>query len=411
MRLHPMLASLTRHKLVVLLMILTTALTSAVVTNVAVMIFHRLTLLRSPSGVQESRVITIDTSSITPVVSDKKAKPRNYLPDYEADVAVLQAIEGVTAVATVSGLPFEGGMGVDISSGPDTKVDEGFQSTAYLAGPGTLKALGMQLVRGRDFVGTEYLPAKGMSNVENVSEVIVSRALAGHLFHGGDALGRLLYISGHPVQIVGVVDHLMNMSPQLGATDNEYAMLIPLEPDGSDVTFVLNMAKKDRNSVLKRAVAVLANRHPTRVLDHAEEFSDVRDGYFQREASMVGLMLVAALALLLVTVAGTMGLMSFWMRQRTRSIGIRRALGATRSDIFRYFLTENFLIVSCGVALGCILAYGLNILLVRYFEAELLPVAYLSTGAAALWMVGLVAGFGPALRAVSVPPAVATRSL
>jgi putative ABC transport system permease protein len=324
---------------------------------------------------------------------------------------VLQAIEGVTAVATVSGLPFEGGMGVDISSGPDAKVDEGFQSTAYLAGPGTLKALGLQLVRGRDFVGTEYLPAKGMSNVENVSEVIVSRALAGHLFDGGDALGRLLYISGHPVQIVGVVDHLMNMSPQLGAADNEYAMLIPLEPDGSDVTFVLNMAKKDRNSVLKRAVAVLANRHPTRVLDHAEEFSDVRDGYFQREASMVGLMLVAALALLLVTVAGTMGLMSFWMRQRTRSIGIRRALGATRSDIFRYFLTENFLIVSCGVALGCILAYGLNILLVRYFEAELLPVAYLSTGAAALWMVGLVAGFGPALRAVSVPPAVATRSL
>ncbi len=411
MRLHPMLASLTRHKLIVVLMVLTTALTSAVVTNVAVMIFHRLALLHSPSGIQESRVITIDSSSISSVAFDKDAKPRNYLPDYEADVVSLQAIENVKVIAMVSGLPFEGGMGVDISSGPDAKVDEGFQSTAYLGGPGTLSALGLRLIQGRDFVSTEYLPAKGMGNVGNVSEVIVSRALAGHFFHGGRAVGRLLYIAGHPVQIVGVVDHLMNMGPQLGAADNEYAMLLPLEPDGSDVTFVLNVPEKDRDAVLKRAVAVLANRNPTRVLNHAEEFSGVRERYFQREASMVGLMLAAALALLLVTVAGIMGLVSFWMRQRTRSIGIRRALGATRSDIFRYFLTENFLIVSCGVALGCALAYGLNILLVRYFEAELLPVAYLSAGAAALWVAGQVAGFGPALRAVSVPPAVATRSL
>lgn len=411
MRLPPMLASLTRHKLVVLLMIFTTALTSAVVTNVAVMIFHRLALLHSPSGVQEAHVITIDSSSINAASLTKQDKPRNYLPDYEADVAALQTVDGIRNVAIVSGLPFEGGMGVDINDGPDAKVDDGFQATAYLAGPGTLKALGLRLIQGRDFANSEYLPAEGMKNMGTVSEAIVSRSLSEHLFHRDDVLGRLLYISGHPIQVIGVVEHLMNMGPELGASDNEYAMILPLEPDGSDVTFVLNVTGEGQSTVLQHALTTLTRRNPTRVLDHAQGFSETRNNYFQRENSMVGLMLAAAIALLLVTVAGIMGLVSFWVRQRTRSIGIRRALGATRSDILRYFLTENFLIVSCGVALGCVLAYGLNMLLVRYFEAEILPVAYLLSGAASLWIAGQVAGFGPAMRAVSVPPAVATRTI
>lgn len=125
---------------------------------------------------------------------------------------------------------------------------------------------------------------------------------------------------------------------------------------------------------------------------------------------MVGLLLTTGFVLLAVTIAGLLGLVSFWVQQRTHSTGIRRALGATRADIFRYFLLENFLIVTTGVLVGGILAYALNLFLIEYYEVRVLPLSYLVIGAVALWVTGQIAGLGPAVRAASIPPAVATRS-
>jgi putative ABC transport system permease protein len=188
-------------------------------------------------------------------------------------------------------------------------------------------------------------------------------------------------------------------------------MLLPLTPDGDSVTFALSTTSERRDRVLQRAIAVLGNRNPMRILDNPKSFDQLRAEYFQREESMVTLLLVAGLALLTVTAAGIMGLATFWVRQRTRAIGIRRALGATRGDILQYFLVENFLIITGGILLGCVLALVLNWALVTYYEVQMLPVRYLATGALALWITGLVAGLSPALRAASVPPAVATRSI
>src|SRR5690606_19519717 len=115
-------------------------------------------------------------------------------------------------------------------------------------------------------------------------------------------------------------------------------------------------------------------------------------------------------ALLLVTALGIVGLASFWVAQRTRQIGVRRALGATRGQILRYFQTENFLLVTIGIVLGMGLAFGLNQLLMRHYELPRLPLAYLPIGAGVLWALGQAAVLWPARRAANVPPAVATRS-
>ncbi|MFS6655354.1 ABC transporter permease, partial [Staphylococcus aureus] len=99
------------------------------------------------------------------------------------------------------------------------------------------------------------------------------------------------------------------------------------------------------------------------------------------------------------------------VQQRTRSIGIRRAIGATRSDILRYFQTENFLIVAAGVVLGTLLAIGLNLLLMTHYEVARLPLWYLPVGALVLWALGQLSVLSPALRAANVSPVVATRSV
>jgi putative ABC transport system permease protein len=99
------------------------------------------------------------------------------------------------------------------------------------------------------------------------------------------------------------------------------------------------------------------------------------------------------------------------VQQRTKQIGVRRALGATRGQILRYFQTENFLLATLGIVIGMMLAYGINQLLMGKYELPRLPAIYLPIGAVVLWLLGQLAVFGPARRASAVPPAVATRTV
>ncbi|MGH9438755.1 MAG: ABC transporter permease, partial [Terriglobia bacterium] len=83
------------------------------------------------------------------------------------------------------------------------------------------------------------------------------------------------------------------------------------------------------------------------------------------------------LIVLIVTLTGIMGMTGYWVQQRTRSIGIRRALGARRKDILRETLVENLLVVAAGVVLGLLAAYGINLWLMRHYELLRLPWTYL----------------------------------
>ena len=90
-------------------------------------------------------------------------------------------------------------------------------------------------------------------------------------------------------------------------------------------------------------------------------------------------------------------------------IGTRRALGATRGQILRYFQTENLLLSTAGIVLGMIGAYGISLLLMRSYELPRLPLVYLPIGALVLWALGQIAVFAPARRAAALPPVAALR--
>jgi putative ABC transport system permease protein len=115
------------------------------------------------------------------------------------------------------------------------------------------------------------------------------------------------------------------------------------------------------------------------------------------------------LALLVVTAFGIVGLASFWVQQRTRMIGVRRALGASRGQILRYFQTENFLLTSIGIGIGMVAAYAINHWLMAQYQLPRLPWVYLPAGAVALWLLGQLAVLGPARRAAALPPVVVMR--
>jgi len=398
----PLVASLSRHKLTVGLLVLQVALTCAIVCNLASIIGLRMAQMHLPSGVAENELSLIESISM-----DETA---NQLAKHDADLAALRTIPGVSTVAAVNALPFSGnnwsnGIAL-VPNGPAPTT-----ASAFLGSPDTLRLLGLQLVAGRAFLPDEFIPLDGAhdwAGLNHVPSTIITRALAAKLFPGQDPLGKLIYPGDGPVRVVGVVDHLLR--PSLDQSEgNDYSTLFPLLLDTAEVTYVLRSAPQDRERVLAQAQKVLAAVDSNRVLRQPRSFTQMREDYFRRDRTMITLLLSAAVSLLLVTAAGIAGLASFWVQQRRRSIGIRRAVGATRRDILRYFQTENGVIVGAGVILGVVLAYALNMLLMQHYALQRLPWVYLPVGGVALCVLGQLAVLGPAMRASGVAPVVATR--
>jgi putative ABC transport system permease protein len=126
---------------------------------------------------------------------------------------------------------------------------------------------------------------------------------------------------------------------------------------------------------------------------------------------MIKLLFFVVSVLIAITSLGIVGLASFSVTRRTKQIGTRRALGATRPAILRYFLLENFLISSVGVATGALLAVGLNMWMVQIFNLTPLAWYMIPSAMLVLWLVGQLAVYGPARRASFVSPATATRTV
>jgi putative ABC transport system permease protein len=112
-----------------------------------------------------------------------------------------------------------------------------------------------------------------------------------------------------------------------------------------------------------------------------------------------------------ITGLGIVGLASFSVARRTKQIGTRRALGATRPAILRYFMLENFVISSVGVVGGAIIAVGINMWMVEAFGIARVAWYLIPAAMVMLWLVGQLAVLGPARRASMVSPAMATRSV
>ena len=138
-------------------------------------------------------------------------------------------------------------------------------------------------------------------------------------------------------------------------------------------------------------------------------FAEIRSAaYRPYRASAVILSFVSVL-LLAITALGVVGLTSFWVARRHHQIGIRRALGARRVDILRYFHIENLVVVGFGAMIGLALAAVANVFIVRAFETTRMPESFVAAAVIAVLGLGQLSVLWPALRAAAVPPASAAR--
>ncbi|MEN6540188.1 MAG: FtsX-like permease family protein, partial [Mizugakiibacter sp.] len=213
-----------------------------------------------------------------------------------------------------------------------------------------------------------------------------------------------------PTTVVGVVDRLQE--PWVDSKEIEYSVLRPQHlPYGNSSTYLVRAEPGRRDEVMKQVEDKLAAANPSRIVRGLKSVESVRAEAYAADRAMALILGAVIVALLTITALGIVGMASFWVTQRTKQIGTRRALGATQFDILRYFLTENFLITTLGLLVGAVLTYAFNVWLMTHYESPRLPWHYVPVGFLCLWALGQIAVLGPATRASRVPPAVATRSV
>lgn len=403
MDIRPILSTLRRHKTASALIVIEIALSCAIVCNALFLIGTRLDRIGRDTGMANDEIVRINTAGIG----------SNDNPDaaVKTDLAALRAVPGVKYATSTNHVPFDNS---SWNSSVSIKADQQIPSMnvgVYLGDEQLLETFGLKIVAGRDFLPEEYLDMGQLEGDFAIPSLLVTRAMAEKLFPGGNAVGKLLHDSwgDEPIKIVGIVDRLIRPNDNEGAASAQYSMLLPIRPTSG--RFVIRTSPERREEVLKAAVAALEKVNPSRIIMDQGTFTDVIGEYYRQDKAMAWLLGAVCIALMVVTALGIVGLASFWVQQRTKQIGVRRALGATRGQILRYFQTENFLLATLGIVLGMLGAFGLNQLLMKYYELPRLPAMYLPIGAVALWVLGQIAVYGPAKRAAAVPPAVATRSV
>lgn len=397
------LSALRRHKVTTALIVLEIALSCAIFSNAVFLIQQRTQRLSLASGVAENELLDIYVSG------SAASEAANAEADTQADITALRGVPGVSAAAVVNQVPFgRGEWNTGVMLQPEQK-EPLLNASVYMGGEALLSTLGLRLVGGRDFLPAEFAT---MGPDLQVRSAIITQSLAQRLFPNKNAVGEIIYLGDtNPVTVVGVVDTLIR--PFFGAADTQpsTSIIVPvLMPYTSGTHYVLRTTADQRERVLNDAVAALARSNPTRVVVAQRSLEQLRDSYFHQDRSMAWLLFVVCVVLLVVTALGIFGISSFWVQQRTRQIGVRRALGATRRHIMQHCLAENFLLATFGIVLGIVLAYAINQVLIDTNQLPRLPLIYAPIGAAVLLLLGQLSVLAPALRAAAVPPAVATRA-
>ena len=403
MEMRPILSAMSRNKFGALLIATQMAVTLAFLANALTLVEQRMAWSDRPSGIDEPDIFVMQ-NELVDHVEDLVARQA-------ADIDALRALPGTADAYTTNMYPMEGGGWIDtVNLIPDQKTPSAF-TAHYMGDEHALHTMGLTLIAGRNFTADE-IAIRTDNDIPTPSGFIVSKALAAKLFPNGDALGKSIFTENiKPIAIIGIVDRLQGPGTAATGLSSTFAENSLLTPDRlvSDTSIYMVRAQPgQRDALMKAAEAKLFALDGDRILK-TKSMQQVRADAYRGAHGLIVLLGAICTALLIVTAFGIIGLTSYWVAQRRQQIGIRRALGATRQAIVRYFQTENFMIAAAGCAAGIAFAIALNLWMVRSFEMVRMDNSRAIVGAAIILLLGQFAVLWPAMRAASIPPALATR--
>jgi predicted permease len=321
----------------------------------------------------------------------------------------MREIPGVTSVALAFSTPFQGGLPINAFTLENDTLPPGApQPGAYrvIVTPGYLETLGLKLVEGRFYEEADMAPGRRL--------FVVDESFARKYFPNGSAIGGRFSFGGRPSKpeewpfIIGVVKDV----PHNGVEEKSgnpfiYQIMQGGRPGGLTMFLRTNRPTADVVAALRTQVRNIDSALPLYEAGGLEEA--VGSSFDNRRAVMLLLVAFAILAVFL-SALGIYGVLAYDVSQRTREIGVRSAIGASRGQIATLILRQGLWKGGIGVALGLIGAAVLS----RYMTTLLFNVrptdpAVYAVVSLILIAVALLASYLPARRAARIDPLIALR--
>jgi len=338
------------------------------------------------------------------------ARPSGY-EDLDLNTYCRQLVERAAGLpgaysAAFSDLPVPAGAGWQETVSPsETRGNPDLNVLATLAtvSPGFFKTLAIPLVSGRDFDWTD--------DSRHTPVAIVDSQTARRLFPSGSAIGKRVRFGVQPefqdIEIAGVVRDARLIDLR-DANQRVIYVPFPQHPQNGEEGHLF--VRANHAAALARTLDNEVRSLGRQYVTETKTVEQMSDQTLVAERATAILSTAFAAAALLLAGIGLFGLMSYTVTRRTREIGIRMALGSQPGAILRMILRETLLLTLAGIALGapCALA-ATRFIAHTLFGLSPLDPPTLAAASSALFLVGAVAGYQPARRALKSDPMAALR--
>ena len=401
MEFRPILSALLRNRAGAILVSLQIAITLAIVVNAIFLTQQRVTKVGRDSGMDDQNIFYFSSQGFE--------KGFDFQAMVRDDMALLRQMPGVIDATPISQLPLSGGgSSTGFFSLPDKKGKES-PANYFEVDEHGVDSLGVKLSSGRTFDAT-MIERKDENEQGQPPFAIVSQAFGEALFPGEKVLvGKDFYDDqSKPIRIIGVLEHMHGSWVDWDKVDR--VVLMP-RITGQYIRYLVRTVPGELDRVMATTESAMRKRDPNRVIGKLRKMSNDRQRSYSGDMLLAGTLTTVTGLVLVFSALGIFGLATFNVNNRTRQIGTRRAVGARKRDIVRYFMTENWMVTTLGVIVGCILALAAGFWLSNQYQMPRLDLYYLVGGVLGLWGVGQFAAWQPSRRAAKVSPAMATRNI
>jgi predicted permease len=348
-------------------------------------------------GFEGSRVLTFNLSP--PGTAYKTGEARAQL--YAELTRRWQELPGVEAAGFATNVPWTGydeNSSFDIVGREHEQNAEG-QGRYQAATPGFFEALRIPLLQGRRFNSGDHRKAPPV--------ILINESLAHRYFPGEDPVGRFLDLWGAPRQIVGVVADIRDRP---GDPEAEPGYWFPMEQQAFPQVCAVIRTSGDPLAAAPAAASALRGVDPELPMAEIRTLDGIVDAALAERRFALWLFEAFAVLALALAAVGIYGLLAYLVEQRRKELGIRMALGASRSTIMRMVLRDGIRLCAAGVLAGLVLVplagKGLTSFLYGVRATDSISLA---TASLLILMVVLAASFVPAWSAARCHPMSALR--
>lgn len=404
MDIKPILLSLKHNKFMAILMVIQIALTMGVLSSSVLVATATLSEWNMPSGIPHEDIVRISPEFYDETQDVGQAMVR--------DIERVEQMSQVVAITTSSQVPFTSERLTNVYVSADKEAKR-HQTAIFDSDKALFNVLDLKLVEGRWLDDSDLVKGPAETTPESASVVMVSQDMATELFGENSAVGETVWLSqgGNPVQIVGVYSNFMT-GERLNGQGRSYQSMIRPQikwAANSQPHYLMRVAGGQAATLMPDLLA-LFYKERGRYVNTTELLKRTQKRMYDGRGSRALTFLVISAVLLLITALGITGLTAFQITQKKKQIGTRRALGAKKRDIIRYFLTENAIITWLGLTLGIIVTLIISFDLSQSMNENLLSFSVLGATGLLIWFINALAVWFPARQAANIAPAIVTRS-